>query len=60
MISSGRGNPYGVPHAPVLKRLQKRGIRIYRTDRNGTITIRTGGNTYTVEGEHNEADSTRH
>lgn len=59
-ISSGRGNPYGVPHAPVLERLQKRGIRIYRTDRNGTITIRTDGRTYTVKGEFDEADPTRH
>lgn len=59
-ISSGRGNPYGLPHAPVLERLQKRGIRIYRTDRNGTIIVRTDGSTYTVEGEYNEADPTRY
>ncbi|GAB4414623.1 MAG: DNA internalization-related competence protein ComEC/Rec2 [Thermodesulfovibrionales bacterium] len=43
VISVGRYNTYGHPHRDVLERL--RGVRIYRTDRDGAIKI-----TETIDG----------
>jgi len=42
LISAGRGNRYGHPHAAVVARLQQRGLRVYRTDRHGTVVVRAG------------------
>lgn len=40
VISAGRGNAYGHPHASVLDRLTEAGIpRVWRTDRDGTLCI---------------------
>lgn len=39
-ISAGEGNPYGHPAPELLKRLTDYGCTVYRTDRQGTITIR--------------------
>jgi competence protein ComEC len=43
IISVGEGNKYGMPASEVLDRLQREGARIYRTDRDGAITIRSEG-----------------
>lgn len=43
VISCGEGNPYGHPHEEALNRLQARGIQIYRTDQQGTITVTSDG-----------------
>ena len=40
IISCGRDNQYGHPHQEALTALHDLGIRIYRTDKNGTILIR--------------------
>jgi competence protein ComEC len=37
VISCGRRNVFGHPHPDVLRALQSRDIRIWRTDVNGTI-----------------------
>ncbi len=37
IISVGRDNPYGHPHADTLERF--RGVKMYRTDRDGAIKI---------------------
>ena len=39
-ISVGAENPYGHPAPELLKRLEEFGCTVYRTDRDGTITIR--------------------
>jgi beta-lactamase superfamily II metal-dependent hydrolase len=43
VISCGTDNRYGHPSQEVLDRLKARGIKIYRTDLQGEITIKTRG-----------------
>ncbi len=40
LISAGRGNRYGHPHRAVVDRLERAGVRVFRTDRDGSIVIR--------------------
>ena len=40
VISVGKNNMYGHPHQQTLNRLEKRGIKVYRTDLNGAVGIR--------------------
>jgi competence protein ComEC len=55
VISVGR-NAYGHPAAPVLRRLARRGIAVWRTDRQGTVTIRSDGRYFTIgQGERTSA-----
>ena len=49
LISAGRGNTFGHPTPEVIERLESVGARIYRTDRDGQITLETDsecGNVY--------------
>jgi len=39
LISAGRGNRYGHPHAVVLERLKRAGVEVRRTDRQGTVRV---------------------
>src|SRR5690606_22271784 len=39
IISAGRGNMYGHPHPTVVSRLERAGVAIFRTDRDGQIDI---------------------
>ena len=48
IISVGEGNSYGLPKDKILKRLEKIGTTIYRTDRDGTIQIVSDGNSNEV------------
>jgi competence protein ComEC len=43
LISCGRGNPFGHPASEVVARLEAAGAAIYRTDRDGAITVDTDG-----------------
>lgn len=52
VISCGEGNSYGHPHQQTLDKFNALGIRSFRTDINGTITIGTDGNTCEVITEH--------
>ncbi len=45
LISNGVGNSYGHPSPRTLKRLERLGIPVRRTDQEGTITINTDGQT---------------
>jgi competence protein ComEC len=39
VISCGRRNLFGHPHAEVLEALRERGVRTWRTDRDGTVDV---------------------
>jgi competence protein ComEC len=39
VISCGRRNQFGHPHPAVLDALAARGVHVWRTDRNGTVTL---------------------
>ena len=54
LISCGTGNEYHHPHPSTRKKYEKDHIDFYRTDRNGTITIRTDGKSYTVTPERGD------
>ena len=43
LISCGRGNPFGHPAPEVVERLTAAGATVYRTDRDGEITVETDG-----------------
>jgi competence protein ComEC len=48
VIPVGRDNQYGHPHDEVIQRLRFRSVRIYRTDTDGTVEIRSDGDQYQV------------
>ncbi len=52
LISCGRNNDYGHPHADVLERLDQLGIHILRTDRDGTVTLRIADDRILIETEN--------
>jgi competence protein ComEC len=51
VIMVGEGNTYGHPHEETLEALNSAGIKIYRTDLNGTITFVSDGLNLTVNTE---------
>lgn len=48
LISAGRGNRFGHPAADVLARLGSVGTKVYRTDRDGEVTVETDGKSVRV------------
>ena len=48
LISCGRGNTFGHPAPDVLERLESIGARVYRTDRDGEVTLETDGRAVSV------------
>jgi len=52
VISVGKDNPYGHPHDKTLKNLENAGVTVYRTDRDGTVLVRTDGISYSVKTEN--------
>jgi len=48
VISVGKDNGYGLPDAELLERLSKQGIKVYRTDEDGTVTLLLDGTNVTV------------
>lgn len=50
VISCGRGNFYGHPHAEVVRRIDASGSRLFRTDRDGTVTFLATLNGFEPEG----------
>lgn len=48
IISAGVKNKYGHPHKEILERLNNFGIKIFRTDENGTIKIKSDGKNISI------------
>jgi competence protein ComEC len=48
IASAGAGNPYGHPTRATLERLAAAGARVYRTDRDGTVTVAFDGDGMSV------------
>ncbi|MEK5331303.1 MBL fold metallo-hydrolase [Lysinibacillus sp. FSL W8-0992] len=48
ILSYGKDNKYGHPHAEVVERLQAIGSKIYATAETGTVTVATDGVSYEV------------
>ncbi len=51
VISCGKGNSYGHPHEEILKKLEKAGVQVFRTDEMGTIIIETDGKNFNIKKE---------
>lgn len=51
VISVGQGNDYHHPHEITLKKLAKVGVKVYRTDLNGSVTVTTDGEEYSIKTE---------
>ncbi len=49
VIEVGENNSYGHPTEQVLRRLEMRGIKIYRTDRDGSVLFLSNGRDHRVE-----------
>jgi len=49
IISVGKDNSYGHPSIDVIKNLNTISSMVYRTDMDGTIIVKTDGNSYNVE-----------
>jgi competence protein ComEC len=48
LISTAATSPFGHPHVEVLKRLNEKKVQLYRTDRDGAVTISTDGNSLRI------------
>jgi beta-lactamase superfamily II metal-dependent hydrolase len=51
IYSAGRDNRYGHPHAEVVERVRGRGVILFGTDRDGTVTVVTDGITFDLRTE---------
>ncbi len=51
LIGVGAGNDYGHPKADVLRRLDGIGAQVYRTDRNGAVTVAVIDGELTIQTE---------
>ena len=52
LISAGRDNSFGLPSDITIKALQNRGIKIFRTDRNGTMVMSTDGSRWSCTSKY--------
>ena len=50
IITSGLNTNY--PHDGTIKRLNQKNINIYRTDKKGTITIKTDGQSLSISTQY--------
>ena len=54
VISCGVDNSYGLPDAEVLNRFRQNGIKVYRTDEQGTIVVSSDGKQITFNASPSE------
>jgi competence protein ComEC len=50
LISAGRGNRFGLPSDDTLGLLRRKGVRVMRTDRDGTIELVSDGSSWSISG----------
>ena len=55
VISCGEGNSYGHPRAAVLNSLRAMGVKVFRTDEQGTIVATSDGSTITWNASPSES-----
>ncbi len=55
VISCGEGNSYGHPRAGVLNQLRAMGVKVFRTDEQGTIVATSDGSTITWNASPSES-----
>ena len=55
LISCGQNNDYGHPHKETMKKYRDMKLKIYETDKNGTITVTSDGHSYEVSTEEGKA-----
>lgn len=48
VISVGVGNRYGHPAPPTLRKLEKAGIQVFRTDTDGEVVLQSDGKTWSL------------
>lgn len=51
VISVGKDNSYGLPDSEIIQRIQNSGIKLLRTDNNGTVVIYSDGQNITYKKE---------
>jgi competence protein ComEC len=56
IVSTGEGNTYGHPAPPTLERIAAGGTRLFRTDRDGTVSAAFDGTAWSVTTERRPAD----
>lgn len=56
VISVGQNNPFGHPHPKIIERLKKSKMKIFRTDQDGTIVIKSNGRNLKVGTKKNFLD----
>lgn len=49
VISLEKGNSYGHPHKETIEKLENKSIKIYRTDEDGTIVMKSDGKEIEIE-----------
>jgi competence protein ComEC len=59
LVSVGAGNTYGHPSAQVLASLAAQGATVLRTDRLGSIVVRTDGGMLEIEAQGERWASSR-
>lgn len=59
VISCGANNNYNHPHPELRERLARRGVRVFRTDLQGAITVETDGNRLRVRPMHDRKPGER-
>jgi competence protein ComEC len=56
VISVGQGNSYGLPNTEITQRIKDAGIKLFRTDTNGTIVFESDGKIITYKKEKNSGN----
>ena len=51
IISCGKDNPFGHPHSKTMSFYRKKGVRLFRTDINGSVTVTSDGSSCKIEPE---------